>query len=153
MGALIDFRLATNCKKGGFCGGLIASRLLAFHGLAPHARDLQFSIERLDFNSMMLHKFISYGSNWNNLSYELTFCKKSSWRSVNSDRIVNLHAPLLFNLDARNGWPLTENEIDVYLEEHGQHEEEAEDYPIQPSYTEFSYPTPEYDYGPIASSS
>ena len=126
---------------------------MAFHGLAPLARDLQFSIEILDFNSMMQHKFLFYGYNWNNLSYELTFGKKSRWRSDISDCTVSLSAPLLFNLDAMDGWSLTEDEFGAYLEGHGQHEEDAEDVPIQPSYTEFSYPPPEYDFGAIASSS
>src|SRR4051812_12109849 len=40
LGALIDFRLAANHEKGGICGGLLASRLLGLHGLAPHHSDL-----------------------------------------------------------------------------------------------------------------
>ena len=61
MGALIAFCLAYNRERGAFCGGLIASRLLAMHGLAPHYLDVQLPIERLDFNSMIRHNFIS---NW-----------------------------------------------------------------------------------------
>jgi hypothetical protein len=40
LGALIAFRLAANHEKGGVCGGLIASRLLALHGVEPHILDL-----------------------------------------------------------------------------------------------------------------
>jgi hypothetical protein len=40
LGALIAFRLDANHEKGGFCGGLIASRLLALHGVVPHVLDL-----------------------------------------------------------------------------------------------------------------
>jgi hypothetical protein len=36
LGALIAFRLDVNHEKGGICGGLIASRLLALHGVVPH---------------------------------------------------------------------------------------------------------------------
>src|SRR4051812_13681947 len=39
LAALIAHRLTTNREKGGICGGLIASRLLAFHGLEPHFSD------------------------------------------------------------------------------------------------------------------
>jgi hypothetical protein len=59
LGALIAFRLDANREKGGIYGGLIASRLLALHGVVPHILDLQFPIESLDFNSMLLHKFVS----------------------------------------------------------------------------------------------
>jgi hypothetical protein len=40
LGALIAFRLAVNREKVGVCGGLIASRLLALHGVVPHDLDL-----------------------------------------------------------------------------------------------------------------
>jgi hypothetical protein len=40
LGALITFRLDANRKKGGICGGLIASCLLALHGVVPHILDL-----------------------------------------------------------------------------------------------------------------
>jgi hypothetical protein len=56
--ALIAFYLDANHEKGGICGGLIASRLLAFHGVVPHILDLQFPIERLDFNSVAYLCFI-----------------------------------------------------------------------------------------------
>jgi hypothetical protein len=59
LGALIAFRLAANREKGGVCGGLIASHLLALHGVVPHVLDIQFPIERLDLNSMIHHKFVS----------------------------------------------------------------------------------------------
>jgi hypothetical protein len=80
---------------------------------------------------MIQHKFVSSQAWLGNLSYELTFFKKTAWRVVKSDRSVHLPAPLLFNLDGRNGWPLMEDELDVYTEEHPQpvHEdgEETED--------------------------
>jgi hypothetical protein len=40
LDALIDFCLDANREKGGICGGLVASRLLALHGLVPHILDL-----------------------------------------------------------------------------------------------------------------
>ena len=115
LGALIAFRFAANREKGGVCGGLIASRLLALHGVVPHNLDIQFPIERLDLNSMIKHKFISTWADLNNLSYEITLFKKSGWRVVKSDRLVNLHAPLLLNLDAREGWSLMEDELNIYI--------------------------------------
>ena len=75
LGALITFRLAFNHQRRAFCGGLIASHLLAMHGLAPHYLDVQLPIERLDFNSMMKHNFIPNWAALNNLSYEISFVK------------------------------------------------------------------------------
>jgi hypothetical protein len=121
LGALIAFRLATNREKGGVCGDLIASRLLALHGVVPHDLDIQFPIERLDLIYMIQHKFVSSEAWLGNLSYEITFFKKSAWRVVKSDRLVHLPAPLLFNLDGRNGWSLTEDELDAYMKEDPQH--------------------------------
>ena len=116
MGALIAFRLAANREKGGICGGLIASRLLALHGLVPHHLDLQFPIERLDFSSMIQHKFVSSWASLSELSCEITFLK-AGWRKSKSERVVLLPAPVLFNLDNREGWSLTEEELDTYLGE------------------------------------
>jgi hypothetical protein len=118
LGALIAFCLAANHEKGGVCGGPIASHLLALHGVVPHDLDIQFLIERLDLNSMLQHKFVSSRAGLSNLSYEITFFKKSGWRVVKSDRLVHLPAPLLFNLDVRNGWSVMEDELDAYMEEH-----------------------------------
>jgi hypothetical protein len=78
LGALIAFHLDANREKGGICGRLIASRLLALHGLVPHILDLQFPVEKLDFNSMLHHKFVSPHSYLNNLTFEITFFKKST---------------------------------------------------------------------------
>ena len=116
MGALIAFRLAANREKGGICGGLIASCLLALHGVVPHHLDLQFPIERLDLNSMIQHKFVSSWANLSDLSYEITFLK-AGWRRSKSECVVLLPAPVLFNLDTRVGWSITEEELDAYLGE------------------------------------
>jgi hypothetical protein len=85
LGALIAFCLAANRKKGGVCGGLIASRLLSLHGVVSHNLNIQFPIKRLDLNSMIQHKFVSSWADLNNLSYEITFFRKSGWRVVKSD--------------------------------------------------------------------
>jgi hypothetical protein len=113
LGVLIAFHLDANCKKGGICGGLIASRLLALHGVVPHVLDLQFLAERLDLNSMIHHKFVSPHACLTNLTFGITLFKKTTWKVVKTDRSIYLPAPLLFNLDCRNGWSLTEGELDA----------------------------------------
>jgi hypothetical protein len=69
-----------------------------------------------------------------------------------------LPAPLSFNLDGRNGWSLTEDELDTYMEAHPQHIHEdgegTKDNSVQPSKTwEFPYQQSYFDYRPSASSS
>jgi hypothetical protein len=105
---------------------------------------------------MLLHKFVSPHACLNNLTFEITFFKKSTWKVVKTDRSVQLPAPLLFNLDRRNGWSLTEDDLDTYLEEHPPpvHDGEATEESVQPSnIAEFPYQQPYYDYTPSASSS
>jgi hypothetical protein len=106
---------------------------------------------------MIPHKFISSQAWLGNLSFELTFFKKTAWRVVKSDRSVHLHAPLLFNLDGRNGWSLREDELDAYIEDHPPpvHKDgEVTEDSVQPSNTwEFSYQQSYFDYAPSASSS
>ena len=157
MDALIALRLAFNRERGAFCGGLIASHLLAMHGLAPHYLDVQLPIERLDFNSMMKHNFIPNWAALNNLSYELSFVKKSGWRVVKSDHIVGMPAPLLFNLDRRESWSFLEDELDAYMESHGQSAEDdgewaGDDFAKHSDTGGFQPQHLEYD-GPSASSS
>jgi hypothetical protein len=78
LGALIAFRLDVNREKGGICGGLIASHLLALHGVVSHFLDLQFPEDKLDINSMIHHKFVPLPASLMNLTFELTFFKKST---------------------------------------------------------------------------
>jgi hypothetical protein len=90
------------------------------------------------------------------LTFEITLFKKSTWKVVKTGRSVHLPAPLLFNLDRRNGWSLTEDELDAYIEEHlpPMHDGEATNESGQPSnIAEFPYQQPYYDYAPSASSS
>jgi hypothetical protein len=75
---------------------------------------------------------------------------------VKTDRSVHLPAPLLFNLDRRKGWSLTEEELDTYMEEHPQrtHDDGEGTDSAHPSSTwESMYQQSYADYGPSASSS
>jgi hypothetical protein len=133
LGALIACRLATNREKGGICGGLIASRLLAMHGVEPHHLDIPLSIEKLDVVSMIRHEFISDASSLNNLHYRITLYKKSWSITKKIEKLVRLPAPALFNLDARDGWSITENELNAYIERESRRAredvEETEEHP------------------------
>jgi hypothetical protein len=104
---------------------------------------------------MIHHKFVSPPTSLINLTFELTFFKKSTWKVVKTERSVHLTAPLLFNLDHRNGWSLTEDELNAYVEEHPPptHDEEGTEESGQPSnIANLPYEQPYYDYAPSASS-
>ena len=90
------------------------------------------------------------------LSYEITFLK-ARWRKSKSERVVLLPAPVLFNLNNREGWSLTEEELDTYLGELSQQEQdtrrEVTDDSVKPSNEgESSYQQPAYDWGASSSS-
>lgn len=121
LGALIAYRLATNREKGGICGGLIASRLLAFHNVEPHHFDIPFPIEKLDIASMIKHEFVSDSSSLGNLYYRMIFYKKV-WRiTKKTEKLVRLPAPVLSNLDSRGDWSVTEGALDAHIERGGHH--------------------------------
>jgi hypothetical protein len=105
---------------------------------------------------MLHHKFVSPHACLDNLSFEITFFKKSTWKVVKANQSVHLPAPLLFNLDHMNGWSLIKDELNAYIKEHPLpvHDEEATEESGQPSNTgEFPYQQPYYDYAPSASCS
>src|SRR3954463_8184479 len=114
LGALIAHRLSINREKGSIWGGLIASRLLAFHGLLHHELDLAFNKGKLDLDSMMHHRFVSFGANGHNLPYEIYFWKKN-WRKTRINRKIQLPAEPLFSLSRRDSWSIEENELDAYI--------------------------------------
>ena len=121
LGAMIAQHLALNREKGSICGGLMASRLLAFHGVAPHALDLAFSSRRLDLNSMIQHQFVSPDSEHDHLLYEISFWKKAR-RVIQTNRTLKLPAPLL-DFSGRRSLSLLEPELDAYIAEQDQQAE------------------------------
>ena len=104
LGALIAFRLATNREKGGICGGLIASRLLALHDLLPHPLDVQFPIERLDVNSMIRHGFVTSGLTYTTcpMNYPFSMTQGGGLLSLN-DQSFCLHLFCLTLMAGKDG--------------------------------------------------
>ena len=129
LGALIAHRLSTNREKGGVCGGLIASRLLAYHQLSPPQFDIELPVFRLDINSMIRHHFVPTWATLDDLTYYLVFVTKTFPLPKTSERLVCLPAPVLFNIHGRDNWSFSEKELDAYMSEHGSqaetHDEEA----------------------------
>ena len=116
LGALIAHRFATNREKGGICGGLVASRLLALHCLEPHPRDLLLPIEKLDID-MKRYEFISEVGSLHYLPYTITFPRRKHYLVSTIERIVILPAPLL-NLVGRENLSVSEAELDTLGEQH-----------------------------------
>jgi hypothetical protein len=106
--------------------------VLALHNVEPHHLDIQLSIEKLDIVSMIKHEFVSDSSNLGNLFYKMTFYKRA-WRiTKKTEKLVRLPAPVLFNLDSRNDWSVTEGALNAHIEGGGHHArdntEEAEEH-------------------------
>ena len=60
------------------------------------------------------------------LPFELSFVQQGQRKGM-SDKIVYLPPPALFNFDNRQGWSLTEEELDAYVGELSHQEENVED--------------------------
>ena len=116
LGALIAHRLATNRERGGICGGLVASRLLALHCLEPYPFDFQLPMEKLDIDSMKKHEFIAEDGNLYFLPYIITFPRRKHFTVSTIDRIVILPAPLLNFVD-RGNLSVSEAELDTLGEQ------------------------------------
>lgn len=112
LGALIAHHFVANHKKGGVCGGLVASRLLASHCLYPHPQDLLLSMEKLDTESMKRHEFIARSGSLHYLPYTITYSKRKHLKVTTIARSVILPAPI-FNLVGRGTISVAEAELDT----------------------------------------
>src|SRR3954466_11639284 len=97
----------------------------SFPRLLHHELDLAFNKGNLDLDSMMHHRFFSFGANVHNLPYEIYFWKKN-WRQIRINRIIQLPAQPLFSLSRRDNWSIEENELDAYIEGHSRHVEDGD---------------------------
>jgi hypothetical protein len=75
LGAFIARRLAA---RGPIYGGIIAARIVAALGLSIAPNGILLVPERFDFNSILHYKFVSPHACLDNLSFEITFFKKST---------------------------------------------------------------------------
>ena len=78
--------------------------------LPPREDDLELDVIRLNLAAMKSHHFVTFDSTLENLQYRLLFCF-----DLDNHRYVRLHAPVLVNTIARDGYSFPEEVLDEYL--------------------------------------
>src|SRR3954469_1075058 len=114
LGVLIARRLAMNGNKGDLYGGIYATLILEHFGGTPHPDDIHFTYSSFDLVAMRRHKFVTMGSELNNLVYILRF-------GTTAERKIRLPTPLLFNFSSRNGWSFDVIQFDEFMVLHQFH--------------------------------
>ena len=88
MGAIVARRLHLNRFNGDFFGGIYATRIANFLGIAICEDDIELPPAYLDFNAMVHHQFIE--RNESPLQYRLIFDRRRVVR-------ITLPAPAFFD--------------------------------------------------------
>ena len=105
LGAIVARRLHLNRFNGDFFGGIYATRIANFLGIAIREDDIELPPAYLDFNAMVHHQFVE--RNESPLQYRLIFDRHRAAR-------ITLPAPAFFDYQARGGYTITREEADEY---------------------------------------
>ena len=105
LGAIVARRLHHNRFNGDFFGGIYATRIANFLGVAIHNDDIELPPAYLDFNDMVHHQFVE--RNESPLRYRLIFDRR---RAVS----ITLPAPAFFDYQAKVRHFITREEADEY---------------------------------------
>ena len=105
LGAIVARRLHLNRFNGDFFGGIYATRIANFLGIAIREDDIELPPAYLDFNAMVHHQFVE--RNESPLQYRLIFDR---CRVVH----ITLPAPAFFDYQARGRYVITREEADEY---------------------------------------
>ena len=103
--AIVARRLHLNRFNGDFFGGISATRIANFLGMAIREDDIELPPAYLDFNAMVHHQFVE--RNESPLQYRLIFDRR---RAVH----ITLPAPTLFDHQAKGRYTITREEADEY---------------------------------------
>ena len=80
----------------------------------PHPDDTPFTYLSFDLAAMKRHKFVTMGSELDNLVYILRF-------GTTAERKIRLPAPLLFDFSRRNGWSFDVIQFDEFMAQYQFH--------------------------------
>ena len=105
LGAIVARRLHLNRFNGDFFGGIYATHIANFLGIAIHEDDIELPPAYLDFNAMVHHQFVE--RNESPLQYRLIFDRR---RAVH----ITLPAPAFFDHQAKGRYVITREEADEY---------------------------------------
>ena len=101
MGAIVARRLHNNGRAGDLFGGIYATRVANYLGIAPREGDMIIPPVYLDYEAMVSHKFL--GRNEQFLQYRLIFDKRHTIH-------ITLPAPTLFDYQAKQRYVVTREE-------------------------------------------
>ena len=105
LGAIVARRLHLNRFNGDFFGGIYATRIANFLGIAIQEDDIELPPAYLDFNAMVHHQFVE--RNESPLQYRLIFDRRRAVR-------ITLPAPAFFDHQAKGRYVITREEADEY---------------------------------------
>ena len=105
LGAIVARRLHNNGRAGDLFGGIYATRVANYLGIAPREGDMMLPPAYLDYDAMVNHHFLRRNEQF--LQYRLIFDRHSSVH-------VTLPAPLLFDYQAKGRYVITREEADEY---------------------------------------
>ena len=105
MGSIVARRLHHNRFNGDFFGGIYATRIANFLGVAIRKDDIELPPAYLDFNAMVHHQFVE--RNESPLQYRLIFERCRAVR-------ITLPAPTFFDYQAKQRYIITREEADEY---------------------------------------
>ena len=92
LGAIVARRLHKNGRAGDLFGGIYATRVANYLGIAPREGDMMIPAIYLDYDAMVNHHFLRRNEQF--LQYRLIFDRHSSVH-------VTLPAPFLFDYQAK----------------------------------------------------
>ena len=105
LGAIVARRLQLNRFNGDFFGGIYATRIANFLGIAIREDDIELPPAYLDFNAMVHHQYVERSES--PLQYRLIFDRH---RVVH----ITLPAPAFFDHQAKGRYTITREEADEY---------------------------------------
>ena len=105
LGAIVACRLHLNRFNGDFFGGIYATRIANFLGVAIREDDIELPPAYLDLNAMVHHQFVE--RNESPLRYRLIFDRHRAVR-------ITLPAPAFFDYQAKGRHVITREEADGY---------------------------------------
>ena len=105
LGAILACRLHLNRFNGDLFGGIYATCVANFLGVAIREDDIELPPAYLDFNAMVHHQFVE--RNESPLQYRLIFDRHRVVR-------ITLPAPAFFDYQAKGRYVITREEADEY---------------------------------------
>ena len=135
LGAIVAHRLQNNGRVGDLFGGIYATRVANYLGIAPREGDMMLPPSYLDYDAMVNHHFLSRNEQF--LHYRLIYNRRNVVH-------VTLPAPLLLDYQAKGRYVVPREEA---AEQEGRAEAARQHAAAQEAVAAASQYDPSYNYG------